>query len=108
MSFDPNDIYNKVVVLGEKWADAEAAAQILEESRKSVRAQIAMKEIALGVAVNKSELTAEASNEYGEHIKKMVEARRQANIAKVNYTNAQVWVELKRTEAANRRAETRL
>src|ERR1700759_4889649 len=105
MSADPTEIHANLVKLGEAWADKERAAQLYEETRKSLRSQIALKFLADTGAANKAEMMAEATEEYITHLKSMVEARRQANIAEVNYNAARVWTDLVRTQEATRRAE---
>jgi hypothetical protein len=56
-------------------------------------------------SVSKAELLAESDDRYIEHVTKMVDARKDANIAKVRYDTARTWTDLMRTEAANRRVE---
>jgi hypothetical protein len=55
--------------------------------------------------MNAAEAFAEASIRYKEHIASMVEARRVANRAHVNYKAVQVWVELTRSVESTKRAE---
>jgi hypothetical protein len=102
---DPTEISTRLTKLGHEYADKEAAASLLEETRKSLRSQIALKFLADTGAANKAEMMAEATEEYVAHLKSMVEARRQANIADVNYSAARVWVDLVRTKEATKRAE---
>lgn len=102
---DPTEITTRLTTLGHDWADKEAAASVLEETRKSLRSQIALKFLAETGAANKAEMMAEATQEYIDHLKSMVEARRHANIADVNYSAARVWVDLLRTKEATKRAE---
>jgi len=103
MDFSPNDVYERFRLAGENWANAEHAAQLLEETRKAVRAQIMT---AFGdMSVNKAEMLAEADPGYFEHLQKMVDARRDANKARVNYDAIRAWVELVRSAEASKRAE---
>lgn len=81
------------------------AAELLEETKKTLLAQLMAKSSKTSVAAAESE--ALASDAYDEHIRKMVKCRMQANKAKVGYDSAKVWAELKRTEAANERAANR-
>lgn len=73
-----SEVYLEVA---EDWADKEAAAQLLEDTKSAVLSQ---RMLALGdMAVNKAETIIKASPDWHEHIKKVVEARHQANLAKV-------------------------
>lgn len=103
---DPNELYVKLVKAGEDWADLDAAASVLEETKKSLISQLKTMSKAGSDAARETE--ALASDGFREHIDNMVEARRKANRAKVNYDSQKVWVDLKRTEAANLRAEMKL
>jgi hypothetical protein len=38
--FDPNRIYHEIVTAGEDWTDKEAAAELLEETKKTVLAEL--------------------------------------------------------------------
>jgi hypothetical protein len=91
---------------GEEWADKEAAASLLEECRSAVMAQEQTK---LGdIPVNRAEQTVKASPAWKEYNEKMVEARRQANIAKVNLEATRMkFLEWNNVEA-NARAEMRM
>lgn len=74
--------------LSEQWYAAasrhvalQAAAEMLEEGKSAFLSQ---KMAGLGdMAVSKAELTIKASAEWADYIKKMVRAREQANLAKI-------------------------
>lgn len=104
----PAEISQRVSEAGNDWADKEAAANLFEESRRSLRAQIAVRHLPDAGSVAKAELLAEASEEYRNHITQMVEARRIANRAKVNYDSGRIWSDLVRTHEATKRAEMQL
>jgi hypothetical protein len=101
-------IAERLASAGEEWADKEAAASLLEDTRKRVRAQVAVAHIAEGASAAKAELLAEASDQYHEHLQAMVEARKAANIARVNYDAGKTWTDLVRTQEATKRAEMNL
>lgn len=91
---------------GEDWADKEAAAQMLEDSKSSVMAQW---QTELGdMPVNRAEQTIKASARWREYIMDAVNARQAANKAKINLE----YVRMKAMEAsakeANQRAELRI
>lgn len=103
---NPDEIREQMRLAGEKWADLDGCASLLEESKRSVRAQIALG--AGEVSVAKAEMTADASKGYREHLESMVKARTAANRARVNYDCMKAWAELARTLESSRRAEMQL
>lgn len=103
MRFDPTEIAERMRLAGEEWSDLDAAANMLEETRKSVLAELVNQSKGGSIAAKESE--ALANPDYKEHINKMVEARRNANRARVRYDTAKAWVELVRTSEATKRAE---
>jgi multidrug resistance efflux pump len=103
--FDPDKLHHRMVKLGERWAELNAAADMLEESRKSVLAELAQ-QASGGVA--ERERVALESQTYRDHISAMCEARKQANIARVHYDAAKSWVEMSRSIESTRRAEMQL
>lgn len=100
---DPNEVYQKLYEAGNDWADAEAAASLLEESKKSVLAEIMNKVVEKSVAAKES--YALQTVDYMDHLKKMVEARRVANRARVKYSSMKVWADMYRTQEATKRVE---
>lgn len=93
-------------LVAKDWVDKDAAASMLEETKSAVLSQ---KMAALGdMAVSKAELQVKASPEWADFIKKMVDARTAANLAKVKLE----WIRLKfnewQSEAATKRAEMKL
>ncbi len=93
-------------MLGETWADAEQAAQLLEDLKSTVMAQ---RQTQLGdMPVNRAEQIVKASPEWQDYIEKTVEARRDANMAKIALEALRIeWAEHQSTEAT-RRAELRM
>lgn len=102
MRFDPNGVYEQLVRLGEEWADAHGAAELLEETKKSVLANLAADSNESSMAAKEN--YALRHEDYRKHLTAMVASRKAANKAKVRYDSAKIWAELKRTEAANERA----
>lgn len=102
-SFDPAKIYEALVRSGDMWVDKDAAANLLEETKKTVLAELMSKSVESTVAAR--EQVALASPEYRLHVTQMVSARKEANRAKVNYDAQKVLAELRRTEQSNYRAE---
>lgn len=100
---DPDRTYAALVQAGEEWADAEAAAQLLEETRKTVLAEEMRKSTASSIAAK--EMEALASDTYRRFVEGMVNARKAANKARVRYDSAKVLSELRRSQESSRRAE---
>jgi hypothetical protein len=103
---DSDRAYEALVSAGEDWADKDAAANLLEETRKSVLAKLKNESDAKSDAARESE--ALMKQEYRVHVEAMIEARRQANRARVKYDSAKVLAEMRRSEESTRRAEMTL
>lgn len=88
------------------WVDKEAAAKLLEETKSAVMAQ---KQSKLGdIPVNRAEQIVKASDDWYNHIEKIVEARRIANLAWVEVEYIKMRFNEFTNEEANHRAEARL
>lgn len=101
-----NELYHKLITAGELWADLQSAYNALEGSKSSVLASLMMKSDAGRVAAR--EMEAKASDDFKSYQKSVEEAEAKAIKAKVNYEAMKVWIDLKRTEAANERTLARL
>lgn len=106
MPIDSEQIYDALVKAGEDWADQDAAASLLEETRKSVLARLMME--CPAPSSTAKEMYALADVEYKKHVEGMVGARKVANKARVRYDSARVLAELRRSEESTRRAEMTL
>lgn len=89
---------------GLAWADAKAAAQALEETRKSVLAQGMRAHIEEGTATNKAETMALAEPAYVDFLQRMVKAGHASDRARVRYDILRTRIELLRTNASTERA----
>ena len=91
-------------------ADAEHAAEMLEQTKTRVLSQYKMKLIEVDPKLSdaRAETLVKAGPEWGEFIKTMVDARRKANIMRVNRETLRMkfsrWV----AEDANHRAGMRM
>lgn len=88
------------------WVEKDGAARLLEESKTAVLAQ-KMKALGDKPAAH-AERDVKASEEWADYIKKMVDARTAANLAKVRTEYLKMKVMEWQAENANRRAEMRL
>lgn len=105
MEFDPKTLYEKLVTLGVAWATANQGAEMLEESKHSVLSHLALECLESSQAAK--EAFARRHPDYIDHLRKMVVARKDANIAKVKYESAKTYVDLMRTREASLRAASR-
>lgn len=103
---DPDKIYESLVKAGEDWADAQAAADLLEETRKSVLARLM--NLSAVASIAGKEMMALADPEYTGFLEGMVQARKVANKARVRYDSARILSELRRSQESTRRAEMSL
>ena len=103
--FDPEAIYQKLSEAGEEWADKDAAANLLEETKKTLLA-----ELMHGFTGSNAERErgALADTTYKHHLKTMVAARKESNRAKVRYDAMRVLAEMRRTQESTRRAEANI
>jgi hypothetical protein len=100
------EIANEIDALGTDWADKTHAANLLEETRTTVRAEIAI-DIRTERGCNKrdAEEAALVSTRYREHTTAMVNARHAANLARVKLEAARAKFEAMRTAEVSRRSE---
>lgn len=93
-------------IAGEDWADKEAAAQILEDSKSSVMAQW---QTELGdIPVNRAEQTVKASARWRGYIQDTVDARKAANLAKITLEVLRMRAMEYQAKEANQRTELRI
>jgi hypothetical protein len=112
--FDPDQLANELIALGDDWADKNAAASGLEEKRKSKLAALTLEFMEGTPADGGKKLSAAASEvkaladaRYMAHVDEMVEARKRAHKARVRYETSQNKIELTRSLIATHRAELR-
>lgn len=105
MDFDPHKIAERYRNDGWTWADKDGAASLLEETRKTLRSQIALKFLPDAGSVSKAEMNAEATEEYIIHVRNMVDARTQANRARAQFDADRAFIDLIRSQESTKRAE---
>lgn len=99
----PDEVAAEMSRRGRAWAEMEQAANMLEETRKSVIASATL--TAEGSSQAAKEAAALTSQLVRDHIKAMVEARGKATLARVNYDVYRVFADHVRSKLANDRAE---
>jgi len=103
---DPARLAASIVSRGELWADANHAADLLEETKGTLLAKLVKEH--LHEPAWKAEALAKADMRFEEHIKAMVDARRVSNLAKVRYDGAKAMGEFIRSAESTRRAEMQI
>lgn len=91
---------------GMDWADKEAAATLLEDSKSAVLAQWCAEQG--DIAVNRAEQIVKGSSRWREYINDMIEARKAANKAKVRLESVKMRAMEWQAKEANQRVEMRL
>lgn len=106
IEFNPEAIYQKLSDAGEEWADKDAAANLLEETKKTLLAELMT--TWTGMSNAERERMALAEPAYKLHLTNMVTARKESNRAKVRYDAMRVLAEMRRTQESTRRAEANI
>lgn len=105
---DADEIYREVVSAGESWADKKAAYETLDDTTKSVLADIISRYLDGKTTKATAETYALASKDYKDHLAAVSKARREWLFSQVRYESAKMLAELRRTQESTRRAEMRL
>lgn len=93
-------------LLGEEWADADAAYYLLDNTRTSIRSELVLKQ--QGIPNNRAEHVASASPEYREHVEKTADAKRRANLLRVRMDYLKMRFTKWNSADANQRTERKL
>lgn len=101
---NPEQIANDLEILDIAWAEADAKARELEELQKPFLMELAMQVRLASRSFSEAEAKALADIRYRNHLVGMVEARRQANLARARLNRMRTWIELIRTKEASERA----
>lgn len=102
-----NDLWSEQYrLMGEEWADAEAAASLLEDSKSSILSQ---RMAVLGdIPVNRAELIIKSSPDWEKHLTRINEARRKANILKIRMDYLKMKYHEHQGAEATKRTEMRI
>jgi hypothetical protein len=90
-------------LVAKKWVDAHAAANLLEETKTAVLSRLMMQH--QDVALNRAEMMVKAGAEWAEHIEKMVEARKVADLLRVQMKYIEMRFSEWQSADANQRKE---
>jgi hypothetical protein len=107
MNDSPNlPISEQFRLVAKRYVDADAAANLLEESKSAFLAKLML---AQGdMPVSRAEMNVKASDQWSDYIGKMVRAREQAALLKVQLEYLRMKFQEWNSEAATRRAEMKL
>ena len=103
MTLDPDRVHQRLCSAGAAWAERAAMAELLEERKKTLLAELTLAHLA-GNSKAAAEARALASPVYATHLGRMVRTRQAANHARVAYDAARLWCELACTREVSRRA----
>lgn len=93
-------------LVAKKYCDADAAANLLEETKSAFLAKLML---ARGdMAVSKAEMLVKGSDEWTDYVTKMIRAREQAALLKAQLAYIQMKFYEWQADGANKRAEMRL
>lgn len=93
-------------LVAKRWVDAEAAASVLEDTKSAVLSQ---KMVSLGdMPVSKAEMQVKASTDWVSHVNSIVDARKNANLLKVQLEYLRMKSGEQSSYEATRRAEMKL
>jgi hypothetical protein len=112
---DPDRLRNELQTLADTWSNADAVANSLAETRKSVLAGLQLEYMSAPVSGSgkplsaaAAELKALADPRYELHLTLMVDARKAANDARTRYDLGKLGVDLMRSKLATLRQEMSL
>lgn len=100
------ELMHELDIRGERWANAQAHFKALDEATKNVLSECKRTQNEGSDAAR--ETAARCDQRFLDHKAAVDAARREANIASVDYDNYKTYIDLLRTRAANRRAEANL
>ena len=103
---DNRPISEEYRIVAKKWVDADSAANMLEESKSAFLSQLMIKHG--DIAVSKAELLVKGSDQWREYIEKMVTARKEAKLLKVQLKYIEMKYHEWQSYNATRRAEMKL
>ena len=92
--------------IGAQWVDADAAAEILEQVKSAFLSQ--RMQLMAGQPLNRAEAMVKSSPEWRDYIEKMVNARKRANLLKVQMDTIKMRASEWQNEEANNRIQARL
>ena len=106
---DPDEVFHRINNAGQDWVLANAKAKLLEDCEKSELSSLIQDKLKEGAKSNvEAEHQARADARMRAYISQKVEAKQEADQARVRYEAAKTWWEATRTQAATLRQEIRM
>lgn len=106
--FIPEDVYREWIEAGNDWADKLAAAELLENTIRTLRAKLTLDaKRAEQCSMAQAEEIAYSCTDYRQALVEASNARKEANRARVRYDATRALFEARRTVEASHRAATR-
>jgi hypothetical protein len=97
-------------LVAKKWVDADAAANMLEETKTAMLARLMSQQMVVSgdTTVSRAEMQVKASQEWNDFIASMVDARKNAALLKVQLEYIRMQFSEWQSAEATRRAEMKL
>ncbi len=107
---DPRDLAKRLLESASEYADKNAAARALEETKGTILGKLVKKYLALDPkgSITRAEHFAKADPDYEDHIRRMVEAEKESIKAKARWDTGKVFIDLVRSKEATAREEMKL
>lgn len=93
-------------IVAKQWVDADAAANLLEETKSAVLARLMARQG--DMPVSRAEMNVKSGKEWNDFIEGMIEARKQATFLKVKVEYIRMKFHEQNSSEATRRAEMKL
>ena len=103
---DNRPISEEYRIVAKKWVDADSAANMLEETKSAYLSQLMLEHG--DIAVSKAETLVKGSASWRDYVEKMVTARKEANLLKVQLKYIEMKYHEWQSDNATRRAEMKL
>jgi hypothetical protein len=93
-----------------QWADADAAASLMEESKSAVLSEMISKVLSenINLAVNRAEVLVKSTDAWKSYVRDTVELRRKSNMAKVEMEYIRMRHSEEMSQEATHRAASRI
>lgn len=102
---DPDKIRERLVEVGDEWADKKAAYEALDDMTKTNLADAMSNHLPNCGTKAEAEMRALIDNGYKQHLADKAAARRAWLLAEVKWKTALLWAELRRSQESTKRAE---
>lgn len=105
---DPDKIRERLISVGDEWADTKAAYDALDDITKTMLADVTLNYLPTCASKAEAEARALADRVYKEHLASKAAARKEWLKAEVRWKTGMLWAELRRSKESTLRAEMRL